>query len=116
MASAGAVRGAVYINPRVTYEVVEGLTAMLGYLHATSDGPYTDPFQSGLQGGTSVGPRGNLMARTLGDEIDLGLDYGLTHSCYDPDLNGRPCGRCDSCVLRAAGFAQQNLTDPLTRR
>lgn len=48
--------------------------------------------------------------------LNLGLDYGLTHSCYDPDLNGRPCGHCDSCVLRAAGFAQQDLTDPLTRR
>ena len=46
---------------------------------------------------------------------DLGLDYGLTHSCYDPDLEGRPCGRCDSCVLRAAGFAQAGLPDPITR-
>ena len=42
----------------------------------------------------------------------LGLDYGLTHSCYDPDRFGRPCGRCDSCVLRAAGFAQAGLSDP----
>ncbi len=48
--------------------------------------------------------------------LELGLDYGLTHSCYDPDPDGRPCGRCDSCVLRAAGFAQKNLADPLTRR
>ena len=55
-------------------------------------------------------------AEIIAKGLDLGLDYGLTHSCYDPDLNGRPCGRCDSCVLRAAGFAQQNLTDPLTRR
>ena len=44
--------------------------------------------------------------------VELGLDYGLTHSCYDPALDGRPCGRCDSCVLRAAGFAQAGLTDP----
>jgi 7-cyano-7-deazaguanine synthase len=43
----------------------------------------------------------------------LGLDYGLTHSCYDPDPAGRPCGRCDSCVLRAAGFAQAGLPDPV---
>lgn len=48
--------------------------------------------------------------------LELGLDYGLTHSCYDPDPDGRPCGHCDSCVLRAAGFAQKNLADPLTRR
>ena len=45
--------------------------------------------------------------------LELGLDYGLTHSCYDPDPGGRPCGRCDSCVLRAAGFAQRGLADPL---
>jgi len=45
--------------------------------------------------------------------IELGLDYGLTHSCYDPLPSGAPCGRCDSCVLRAAGFAQAGLPDPL---
>ena len=46
----------------------------------------------------------------------LGLDYGLTHSCYDPGPGGRPCGRCDSCVLRAAGFAQANVSDPVLPR
>jgi 7-cyano-7-deazaguanine synthase len=44
--------------------------------------------------------------------VELGLDYGLTHSCYDPDADGRPCGRCDSCTLRAAGFAQVGIADP----
>jgi 7-cyano-7-deazaguanine synthase len=48
--------------------------------------------------------------------LDLGLDYGLTHSCYDPDAYGRPCGRCDSCALRAAGFAQAGIADPLSSR
>lgn len=43
----------------------------------------------------------------------LGLDYGLTHSCYDPLPDGRPCGRCDSCALRAAGFAEAGIGDPL---
>jgi 7-cyano-7-deazaguanine synthase len=42
----------------------------------------------------------------------LGLDYGLTHSCYDPAPGGRPCGRCDSCTLRAAGFAAAGIADP----
>ena len=46
----------------------------------------------------------------------LGLEYGLTHSCYDPDAHGRPCGRCDSCTLRAAGFAQAGVDDPLLNR
>lgn len=45
--------------------------------------------------------------------IELGLDYGLTHSCYDPGPDGRPCGRCDSCVLRAAGFAEVGAVDPV---
>jgi 7-cyano-7-deazaguanine synthase len=48
--------------------------------------------------------------------IALQLDYGLTHSCYDPDPAGRPCGRCDSCLLRAAGFAQAGVADPARAR
>nr|WP_320114627.1 7-cyano-7-deazaguanine synthase QueC [uncultured Desulfuromonas sp.] len=44
---------------------------------------------------------------------DLGVDYALTHSCYDPAPDGRACGRCDSCVLRLNGFAQAGLTDPV---
>jgi 7-cyano-7-deazaguanine synthase len=47
--------------------------------------------------------------------LDLGLDYGLTHSCYDPLPDGAPCGRCDSCRLRAAGFAEAGAADPLTK-
>ncbi len=42
----------------------------------------------------------------------LGLDYGLTHSCYQPSPDGRACGRCDSCQLRARGFAEAGLDDP----
>jgi len=48
--------------------------------------------------------------------LELGLDYGLTRSCYDPDPHGRPCGRCDSCTLRAAGFAQAGVADPILGR
>jgi 7-cyano-7-deazaguanine synthase len=48
--------------------------------------------------------------------LTLGLDYGLTHSCYDPDPHGVPCGRCDSCTLRAAGFAQAGVADPILGR
>jgi 7-cyano-7-deazaguanine synthase len=47
--------------------------------------------------------------------MDLGLDYGLTHSCYDPDPSGIPCQRCDSCRLRARGFAQAGVPDPALR-
>jgi 7-cyano-7-deazaguanine synthase len=45
--------------------------------------------------------------------VALGLDYALTHSCYDPAPDGRPCGRCDSCVLRAKGFHEAGVPDPL---
>ena len=45
--------------------------------------------------------------------LDLGLDYGLTHSCYDPLPSGTPCGRCDSCALRARGFLEAGVIDPL---
>ena len=45
--------------------------------------------------------------------LELQLDYGLTHSCYDPSADGRPCGRCDSCLLRAKGFHEAGALDPV---
>ena len=44
---------------------------------------------------------------------DLGLDFSLTHSCYDPDEAGHPCGACDSCILRRKGFDEAAISDPL---
>jgi 7-cyano-7-deazaguanine synthase len=46
----------------------------------------------------------------------LGIDYGQTSSCYDPSSEGVPCGRCDSCLLRAKGFAEAGLIDPAQTR
>ncbi len=61
-----------------------------------------------------------LIALTKADIIsrgvELGLDYGLTHSCYDPLPDGSPCLRCDSCTLRAKGFAEAGRPDPLFLR
>ena len=55
-------------------------------------------------------PKAKIIKRGL----ELGVDYGLTHSCYDPvDEAGRPCGRCDSCRLRQSAFDQLGMTDPL---
>lgn len=48
--------------------------------------------------------------------LELGVDYGLTSSCYDPDLNGVPCGQCDSCFLRRKGFRENGVDDPLPYR
>ncbi|MFP4278357.1 MAG: 7-cyano-7-deazaguanine synthase QueC [Wenzhouxiangella sp.] len=45
--------------------------------------------------------------------VDLGLDYAMTSSCYDPGQDGRPCGACDSCLLRKKGFAEAGMPDPL---
>jgi 7-cyano-7-deazaguanine synthase len=52
-------------------------------------------------------------AQIIQTGTELGVDYGLTHSCYDPDAQGRSCGHCDSCRLRLKGFAEAGLDDPL---
>jgi 7-cyano-7-deazaguanine synthase len=44
--------------------------------------------------------------------VELGVDYSLTHSCYDPDAQGCACGRCDSCLIRRKGFAEAGVPDP----
>ena len=48
--------------------------------------------------------------------IALGVDYGLTSSCYDPSASGEPCGECDSCLLRRKGFRENGIEDPLRYR
>ena len=48
--------------------------------------------------------------------MELGVDYSLTHSCYDPDPAGASCGRCDACLLRRKGFAEAGLEDPVKYR
>jgi 7-cyano-7-deazaguanine synthase len=67
--------------------------------------------------GTRLKVHTPLIAMTKADIIKrgiaLGLDYGLTHSCYDPAADGAPCGVCDSCRLRAKGFAEAGVADPL---
>jgi 7-cyano-7-deazaguanine synthase len=45
--------------------------------------------------------------------VELGVDYGLTSSCYDPSPSGEPCGSCDSCLLRQKGFGENGIEDPL---
>jgi 7-cyano-7-deazaguanine synthase len=51
-------------------------------------------------------------AQTIRRGLELGVDYSLTHSCYDPSPEGQACGTCDSCLLRGRGFAELGLTDP----
>jgi 7-cyano-7-deazaguanine synthase len=51
-------------------------------------------------------------AEIIREGLRLGVDYGQTLSCYDPDPQGTPCGRCDSCQLRRKGFAEAGVPDP----
>jgi 7-cyano-7-deazaguanine synthase len=52
-------------------------------------------------------------AQIIRKGVELGVDYSITHSCYDPDATGRACGHCDSCLLRLKGFEEAGLRDPI---
>lgn len=73
--------------------------------------------RSGTEAGQTWKIHAPLIAMTKGQIIqrgrELGVDYSLTHSCYDPDPRGRSCGHCDSCQLRLKGFADAGLVDPV---
>jgi 7-cyano-7-deazaguanine synthase len=73
--------------------------------------------RAGVEDGSSLNIHAPLIELSKAEIIrlgnSLGVDYSLTHSCYDPDTAGRPCGQCDSCRLRLAGFAEAGLADPL---
>lgn len=72
--------------------------------------------KAGVEGTMHLKIHTPLIELTKAGIIDLadacGLDMGLTHSCYDPDEFGYPCGECDSCLLRKKGFQQANRSDP----
>jgi len=51
-------------------------------------------------------------AQIIRKGMELGVDYSLTHSCYDPGADGVACGQCDSCLLRLKGFREAGLADP----
>lgn len=72
--------------------------------------------KAGVQGITQTKIRTPLMhmtkAQIIQKGIELGVDYALTHSCYDPAPQGLACGRCDSCILRLKGFKEAGIKDP----
>ncbi len=72
--------------------------------------------RAGVEGHTRLKIHTPLMHRTKADIVklasDLQVDFALTHSCYDPGEQGRPCHQCDSCLLRAKGFAEAGIADP----
>jgi 7-cyano-7-deazaguanine synthase len=76
--------------------------------------------KTGVEGRTRVRIHAPLIRMSKREIVqlgrELGLDFALTWSCYDPDTHGRPCGRCDSCLLRAKGFEEAGIEDPLLAR
>jgi 7-cyano-7-deazaguanine synthase len=76
--------------------------------------------KTGVEGRTHIKIHTPLIRLSKADivrmAISLGVDLSLTHSCYDPDSAGRPCGACDSCILRLKGFAEAGIEDPLEYR
>jgi len=73
--------------------------------------------KAGVEGRTHIHIHTPLIALGKADIVrlaaELRLDFKLTHSCYDPDQEGRPCGHCDSCLLREKGFSEAGIRDPL---
>jgi len=73
--------------------------------------------KSGVEGTTRITIRTPLIDMTKANIVrtaaELGVDVSLTHSCYDPESDGRPCGTCDACILRRMGFDEAGMRDPL---
>ena len=73
--------------------------------------------KAGVEGGQKLKIHTPLIkmskARIIKKGLQLGVDYSLTHSCYDPSPSGRACGECDSCLLRLKGFKDAGVTDPV---
>ncbi|MBI4595594.1 MAG: 7-cyano-7-deazaguanine synthase QueC [Candidatus Tectomicrobia bacterium] len=86
---------------------------------------YIEAFQTMANLATKAGVEGRMKliihtplisctkAAIIKKGLELGIDFSLTHSCYDPSEEGASCGRCDSCQLRLKGFAQAGLSDPV---
>lgn len=72
--------------------------------------------KAGVEGQTPLRIRAPLMQMTKAQIIQKGMatgvDYGMTHSCYDPSVEGKACGYCDSCLLRKKGFREAGVPDP----
>ncbi len=127
-------RNTVFLSLAMAWAEVVGATAIVIGVNALDYSGYPDCRPAYLRAferlaalATKAGVEGRpltivapLLELTKADIIRrgvaLGLDYGLTLSCYDPDTSGRPCRHCDSCMLRARGFEQAGIGDPGTER
>jgi 7-cyano-7-deazaguanine synthase len=124
-------RNTIFLSLALAWaEVLDALTLVMGVNAIDYSGypdcrpEFVDAFERLANAATRAGVSGHRFriltplidltkAEIISLGLSLGLDYGLTHSCYDPDPDGRPCQRCDSCRLRAAGFSAVGAVDPL---
>ena len=123
-------RNIIFLSYAVSYAEVIGADDIFIGVTAVDYSGYPDcrpefieAFQKTINLGTKRGMTGkgfnintpliNLSkAEIIKKGLSLGLDYKLTHSCYNPDSAGRACGKCDSCVLRRKGFEKAGTADP----
>lgn len=125
-------RNTVFLSLALAYAETVGAADIFLGVNAVDYSGYPDcrpefleAFQRVANLATKAGVEGSLVfrvhaplvqlskAQIIRRGVELGVDYGLTHSCYDPDEAGRSCGRCDSCLLRRKGFAEAGLADPV---
>lgn len=124
-------RNTVFLSFALAYAETVGATDIFIGVNALDYSGYPDcrpeyiaAFEAMANLATRAGVEGNrvrirtpLIEMTKADIVRaghaLGVDYSMTSSCYDPDNEGRPCGGCDSCLLRRKGFAEAGSTDPL---
>ena len=124
-------RNTVFLSLALAWAEVVGASAIVIGVNALDYSGYPDcrpeyvaAFERMASLATAAGVRGETLrvfaplqmmtkAQIIQRGVALGVDYGLTHSCYDPLPDGRPCGHCDSCLLRAAGFAEAGVRDPI---
>ena len=124
-------RNTVFLSFALAYAEVVGATDIFIGVNALDYSGYPDcrpeyieAYERMANLATRAGVEGNELkihtplidltkAQTVEVGTRLGVDYSLTSSCYDPDERGRPCGHCDSCLLRLKGFAEAGLSDPL---
>ena len=125
-------RNTIFLSFALAYAEVTGADAIFIGVNALDYSGYPDcrpefvaafetmanlATRAGVEGTTKLKVHAPLMQMTKADivkeAVKLGVDLKLTHSCYDPAPDGRPCGHCDSCILRRKGFAEAGVVDPL---
>ena len=126
-------RNTIFLSFALAYAEVTGSSAIFIGVNAIDYSGYPDcrpqfirafetmanlATRTGVEGTTHLQIHAPLMKMTKADivreAVALGVDLKLTHSCYDPLPDGRPCQHCDSCILRRKGFEEAGVLDPLT--